>query len=268
MGDDGSVEVKLSPTDEPLLLVSKEWQKRPEFFQLLKNRPVRGLALRQGCAGSGAALLLPLLPPPPPLDRQSAAAAHFLPPKLLPMCMPAFLAWLQTLWKQGLLVTFITCAAALLVGLAALYALHCHQAARFTPLADLRQLCATWRLCLCWGGAGAAAEAKLASVGGSSAANGSAPGDSKGGNTLGSAGAGKTEAAALEQREDAEDKEDGAVDEAVETAMATLMSGLGLGEKPGASAVLCRAALRWPVCLPAGWEALQWLPALPAQPTA
>jgi hypothetical protein len=48
--------VELSATDEPLLLVPKQWQKSPDFFQLLEHRPVRelmaGRALslrRRGC---------------------------------------------------------------------------------------------------------------------------------------------------------------------------------------------------------------------------
>lgn len=111
------------------------------------------------------------------------------------------------------MVTFVTCAVALLVGLAVLYALHCRQAARFTPLADLRQLCASWRRCLCWGSA--AAHSKPAQ-----------------------ATAGKNDAAPQGQEEGAFEKEDGADYEAIETAMTTLMSGLGLGEEACACAAL------------------------------
>lgn len=47
--DLGSVEVKLSPTNEPLLLVPREWQKSKDFFQLPQHRSVRSRALCQCC---------------------------------------------------------------------------------------------------------------------------------------------------------------------------------------------------------------------------
>ena len=43
VANNGTVEVELSATDEPLLLVPKQWQKSPDFFQLLEHRPVREL---------------------------------------------------------------------------------------------------------------------------------------------------------------------------------------------------------------------------------
>ena len=170
-------------------------------------------------------------------------------------------ALLQVLWRHGLAVTFITCASALLVGLAVLYARHCHHIARFAPLADVRHLCGSWRRCLC----GVAAGAKPASSTGSCAARGNISVNGKirvppqqpiPSPFCSSAGSSVRNGAAFTpgQKEDADggQKVDAAY-EAIEAALSALMNGIGLGEEPsGASTVMLCAALRRGLMVPAG----------------
>jgi hypothetical protein len=170
-------------------------------------------------------------------------------------------ASLQVLWRHGLLVTFVTCASALLVGLAVLYALHCHRTARFAPLADARHVCARWRRCLC----GVSAGAKPASSTGSCAAKGNfsvsgktrappqqplpSPFCSSAGSSVS-----KSTAPTPGQKEDGDGgQEVDAAYEAIETALSTLTNVVGLGEEP--SWCLCCAVLaasRRGLMLPAG----------------
>lgn len=89
------------------MLVTKRWLKPATFFQPVAARPVSAPSPLCVCRGAVQK------------EEPRRRAAWLMPPR------GPCLSLLQTLWQHGLVVTFATIAAALLLGLAALYALHC-----------------------------------------------------------------------------------------------------------------------------------------------